>query len=111
MHLRPILLSNSSSHLMSLWVAAPSSVSPSDLYFQSSINFQSEVVFVGNGGCSPSAVSDYLQIGPFIVPTVEARHLAMRFYKAQPSAGVDAPQRDLVYFDLVVRSCNCLVNP
>ena len=58
---------------------------------------------MGNGGCSPSAVSDYLQIAPFIVPTVEFEHLAMRFYQAQPSAGEQAPQTDLTYFDLVVR--------
>ena len=59
---------------------------------------------MGNGGCSPSAVFDYLQISPFVVPTVEEEHLAMRFYKAQPSAGSTAQQINLTYFDLVV-SC------
>lgn len=80
---------------------ASSSVSPSDLYYQFNIKFQSDRVFVGNGGCSPSAVYDYLQIASVMIPTVEEEHLAFRYYKAQPSAGVNAPQINLTYFDLV----------
>ncbi|KAK9811976.1 hypothetical protein WJX73_004846 [Symbiochloris irregularis] len=80
--------------------AAPSSVSPTALYFQQPITFDPSTVFVGNGGCSPSASSDYLQIAPFIVPAVEAQHVAMRWYQAQPSAGATAPLASLTYFDL-----------
>lgn len=42
-----------------------------------------------------------------MIPTVEEEHLAFRYYKAQPSAGVNAPQINLTYFDLVVRALCC----
>ena len=60
------------------------------------------VTFVGNGGCSTSALYDYLTVNNITVPTVERNHLALHLHQAQPSAGLMPPLYSIVYMDLQV---------